>query len=46
VEVDFKGVKIDKCSACEGVWLDAGEVESIAGLEKSLLDKIFGAMRK
>lgn len=46
VEVDFKGVKIDKCSGCEGVWLDVGEVESIAGLEKSIIDKIFSAMRK
>ena len=46
VEVDFKGVKIDKCSGCDGVWLDVGEVESIAGLEKSIIDKIFSAMRK
>ena len=46
VEIDYKGVKIDKCSACEGVWLDAGEVESIRGLEKSIIDKLFDAMKK
>ncbi|MEW6667643.1 MAG: zf-TFIIB domain-containing protein [Thermodesulfobacteriota bacterium] len=46
VEIDYRGIKIDKCSGCEGVWLDAGELESAAGLEKSILDKFFGALKK
>lgn len=25
IEIDHRGVKVDKCSGCEGVWLDAGE---------------------
>ena len=28
-EVDFQGVKIDKCFACGGTFFDAGEVEKL-----------------
>jgi hypothetical protein len=37
-EVDYQGVKIDKCFSCEGVWLDAGELESLTALKKPALD--------
>lgn len=33
VELDHKNLKIDKCSHCEGVWLDAGELDQIAADE-------------
>lgn len=36
IEVDCKSLKIDRCSACDGVWMDAGEVEAAVGLEKGL----------
>ena len=29
-ERDYEGVKIDQCGDCEGVWLDAGELEQIS----------------
>ena len=29
IEIDHKGIKVDKCSECEGIWLDAGELESV-----------------
>lgn len=29
IELDYKNLKIDKCSGCEGIWLDAGELEEI-----------------
>jgi hypothetical protein len=32
-EMVFRGVKIDKCHECGGVWLDAGELETLAGPE-------------
>ena len=36
-EVVFRGIKIDRCSACKGVWLDDGELEKLAGTgEKSI----------
>lgn len=41
IEIDYKGIAVDKCSSCEGVWLDAGELESISKLEKGNLDKLF-----
>jgi ribosomal protein L37AE/L43A len=42
IEVDYKSLKIDRCSACGGVWLDAGELEAAVDLEKGLLGRIFG----
>jgi hypothetical protein len=29
--VIFRGVTIDKCYSCNGTWLDAGELETLAG---------------
>lgn len=46
IEVDFKGIKVDKCSECEGIWFDAGEFESVSKLEKSGLDKLFSVFKK
>ena len=30
-EITFRGVKVDKCFACGGVYLDDGELEQLAG---------------
>ncbi|MDH5677605.1 MAG: zf-TFIIB domain-containing protein [Nitrospinota bacterium] len=30
VEISHKDIKVDKCSGCEGIWLDPGELEQIA----------------
>jgi regulator of protease activity HflC (stomatin/prohibitin superfamily) len=46
VEIDYNGIEVDKCSACEGVWLDAGELEAVASLEKKGLDKWFRVFKK
>ena len=45
-EVDYKGIRVDKCFHCQGIWLDAGELELIAKLEKGALDKLFGIFKK
>ncbi|MBI5815662.1 MAG: zf-TFIIB domain-containing protein [Nitrospinae bacterium] len=29
IEIEYKNIKIDKCSHCEGVWLDVGELDEI-----------------
>lgn len=34
VEVEFRGVKVDQCSHCGGVFLDAGELDAVAAAEK------------
>ncbi|MBT4088452.1 MAG: zf-TFIIB domain-containing protein [Deltaproteobacteria bacterium] len=46
VEIGYQSVMIDKCTGCEGIWLDAGELEVISKFEKSGLDKLFGVFKK
>jgi len=46
IEIDYKGIKIDRCSECEGIWLDAGELETMSKLEKSGIDKLFSVFKK
>jgi uncharacterized protein len=46
IEIDYKGIKVDKYSDCEGVWLDAGELEAISRFEKTGLDKLFSVFKK
>ena len=45
-EMDYKGIKVDKCLSCEGIWLDAGELEQVSTMEKKALDKLFGVFKK
>jgi uncharacterized protein len=46
IEIDYKEIKIDKCSECDGVWLDAGEMEQAAKMDKTGLDKLFSVFKK
>lgn len=46
IEIDYKGIKVDKCSECEGIWLDSGELEAVSKLEKGGLDKLFSVFKK
>jgi len=46
IEIDYRGIKVDKCSECEGVWLDAGELETVSKLEQSALQSFFGVFKK
>ena len=46
LEIDYKGIKVDKCSECEGIWLDAGELEAVSKLEKGGLDKLFSVFQR
>ena len=29
----FQKIEIDQCTGCNGIWLDAGEIEQVAGKE-------------
>jgi hypothetical protein len=45
VEVELSGIKVDKCFTCEGVFLDAGELEVVVKQESGFLgrlNRIFG----
>jgi predicted Zn-ribbon and HTH transcriptional regulator len=46
IEIDFKGMKIDECSACRGMWLDAGEFDAMAKIEKPVLEKLFNVFKR
>jgi ribosomal protein L37AE/L43A len=46
VEIDFKGVKIDECSECRGMWLDAGEYDAMAKIGTPVLERLFSVFRK
>lgn len=46
VEVDYRNIKVDMCSECDGVWLDAGELMTISKLEKKYIDKLFSVFRR
>lgn len=38
--VPFKGITIDKCFSCHGIYLDDGEFEKVAGKEEGFLTSI------
>lgn len=40
VSVPYRGVELDKCSRCEGVWLDVGELDHVLGEEAGLLGSL------
>jgi hypothetical protein len=46
ITIDYKGIAVDRCSGCEGIWLDYGELAEITKLEKSKLDKLFSVFKK
>lgn len=41
----YRGVAIDKCYHCNGTWLDAGELETLAGHGGDVLSRIAGIFR-
>jgi hypothetical protein len=45
-EIEYKGINVDKCFSCDGVWLDAGEIDVLAKLDKPALDKLFSVFKK
>lgn len=45
VEIDYRGIKIDRCTACEGVWLDAGELEAVSRLETNIMERFFSIFK-
>jgi hypothetical protein len=43
--IAFRGLTIDKCFHCGGTWLDAGELEQLAGKEHGFLDTVLSVFR-
>jgi uncharacterized protein len=46
MEIDFRGMKMDECSACRGIWLDAGEFDVMVNMDKPVLERLFNVFRK
>ena len=45
IEIQYKGIEVDKCSECEGIWLDASELDAIFGSDGPSLKKLFSVFR-
>jgi hypothetical protein len=43
--IDYRGIAIDECSHCKGVWLDHEELDQILRLERPTLDKLLKLFR-
>ena len=41
IEINYKGIKVDECSECDGIWFDAGEFAAVSKFEKTGIDKLF-----
>jgi len=44
-EIDYRGIKIDRCTACDGVWLDAGELDEVARFDAPVMGKFFSIFK-
>jgi len=44
-EVLFRGVTIDKCFHCEGVFLDSGELEKLGGHESGFMPAVMSLFK-
>ena len=44
VVLEMEGVEIDRCFSCGGIWLDAGEMEFIAGSAGADVEKLQRAL--
>jgi hypothetical protein len=44
--IKFKQLTVDKCFHCNGTWLDAGELEALAGKEPDLLHRIVAVFKR
>jgi len=41
----FRGITVDRCFACHGTWLDAGELEALAGHGSDIVSRIVELFR-
>ncbi|HSA58946.1 MAG TPA: zf-TFIIB domain-containing protein [bacterium] len=43
--IPFKGVTIEKCFSCQGIFLDDGELEKVAGKEEGFLTSVLSLFK-
>ena len=44
VEREFHNVKVDNCPTCKGMWLDAGEFEVLAHVDRNEISRFIGSL--
>jgi len=40
IPVPYRGVELDKCSRCQGVWLDFGELDQVVAEDTGFLGSV------
>ena len=40
VPVPYRGIELDKCSRCQGVWLDFGELDQVVAEDTGFLGSV------
>ena len=46
INIDYRGIEVDKCGECQGIWLDAGEFEAGYNLDRNIIEKLFAVFKK
>ena len=41
---EYHGIEVNRCTVCNGVWLDAGETESISAKDHSAVSGFFKSL--
>ena len=44
-EIAYEDIGLDRCPACEGLWLDKGELERLHTKEEALVGRLLGIFR-
>jgi uncharacterized protein with PIN domain len=45
VEIEFRGIKVDRCVACQGIFFDGGEIEQLLARGEGFLGKLSGIFK-
>jgi hypothetical protein len=40
ISVPYRGIELDKCSRCQGVWLDFGELDQVVTEDTGLFGRV------
>jgi phage FluMu protein Com len=44
-EIEFQGIKVDRCVACNGTFFDGGEIEELLSKSAGFLTKLAGIFK-
>ncbi len=44
-EIEFRGIKIDRCISCSGIYFDGGEIDQLLAQSEGFLGKLVGIFK-